>query len=207
MGRENLNNASSGPSPYVYGSATVGQGANAGDSHPPPRSEVGRQEPGGRAPDWRAGEAVMPKFAKDVSRAVRYSAEGVRTTGGDSVQEDVSPYQVLVQALGFTPAQIAERYESNRRMRNKEQRNMDERRSIQRDAGDAALDGKPIPPEVTERILDFNRRYPDYPITGDTLRRSIQGRQRASQRNEAGTALNPRLDRRIRDEEPRMIYN
>ena len=63
MGRENLNNASSGPSPYVYGTffpegdTTAKQGADAGDYRPPPRSEVGRREPGGSASDGRAGEA------------------------------------------------------------------------------------------------------------------------------------------------------
>ena len=41
MGRENLNNASSGPSPYVYGSAAIGRGASAGESYPPPGDHAG----------------------------------------------------------------------------------------------------------------------------------------------------------------------
>ena len=156
---------------------------------------------------WRGAEAMVPKFMRDISKAVRYGANGVETLNGDPLIEDVSPWQILQQAMGFTPAQVAERYAANNRMKNAENRIVDRRRDIQRAAGDAIMAGRAIPAAVLEQIREFNKEYPEYPITGDTLRRSVRGRQTASDRNEFGISINPRLNNRIRESDTKLIYN
>ena len=156
---------------------------------------------------WRGTEAAVPKMVRDLMKAGRFSYEGALTRNGDPIMEDVSPYQAIMQASGFTPAQLAERYQINNRLKNSEKRILDERSGLHRTAGDALRAGQPLPESVVNQIREFNSRYPEYPITSDTLRQSVMSRIRASDRNEFGVALNPKLNDRLRDERPTAVYN
>ncbi|WP_417261691.1 PLxRFG domain-containing protein [Celeribacter sp.] len=155
----------------------------------------------------RGFEAGAPKMLRDLSKSERYLVEGVTTYSGDSLIEDVNPWQVLMQAAGFTPAAISERYEINNRLKNDEQAIIGRRKTLHRRAGDALISGEPIPESVLESIREFNREYPEYPITSSTLKRSVQGRQRASAKNEFGVQLNDKLNDRLRADEPPRIYS
>lgn len=154
----------------------------------------------------RGVEAMVPKMLRDVMKAGRYVAEGVETRNGDTILESVNPYQALMQASGFTPAAIAERYQINSRLKNEEKRITDERTEIQRAAGDLIRAGEPISESVVEQIREFNATYPEYPITSDTIKQSVRSRIRASDRNEFGVALNPKLNDRLRGNQPPVIY-
>lgn len=156
---------------------------------------------------YRGTETAVPKVVRDLMKAGRYAYEGVETKNGDTILESVNPYQLIVQASGFTPAEIAERYEINSRLKNEEKRVMDERSDIHRAAGTGIRAGKGVDPSVIAKIHDFNRRYPEYPITSDTIRQSVRSRMRASERNEFGIQLNPKLNDRLRTEQPPSIYN
>lgn len=155
----------------------------------------------------RGAETMVPKFIRDPMKTVRYAAEGVETWRGDPVVENVNPWELLLQANGFTPSRVAERYDINSRLKNRERKIMDERKELHNAATDPLREGEPIPPKVMERIRDFNRRFPEYPITGDTIRQSLRGRIRASQRNESGVSINPKLNQRLRSELPPPLYN
>lgn len=156
---------------------------------------------------YRGIETAVPKVIRDGMKAGRYAAEGVVTQNGDDILPDVNPWQMLMQASGFTPAQIAERYDINSRLKNQEARIMDERSAIHKRASEAMRGGEGLPPAVIEAVRDFNKRFPEYPITADTIRQSLQGRIRASQRNEFGVSLNPKLNDRLRGSQPPSIYN
>ncbi|WP_299671647.1 PLxRFG domain-containing protein [uncultured Roseobacter sp.] len=155
---------------------------------------------------WRGFEASVPKAIRDVSRGIRYTKDGVTTINGDPILEDVNARQAITQALGFTPAEISERYKANTRMKNREKRIGDRRRGIVKDAALLLRDGKPISADVIAAIREFNREYPTWPIDADTIRRSVRGRMRASQRNEFGVQINPRLNDRIRSEDGATLY-
>lgn len=153
----------------------------------------------------RAIEDVLPKAAKDILRAYRTGAEGVTTLKGDPIT-DPSMAQAWVQLMGFTPARVAERYEANTRMRNKQERiEGDRRRLINRTVADIKESGAPSP-ETLARIMELNQAVPTYPITGDTIRRSMQGRARAAARSEFGLQINPRLNEKIRSEAAPTLY-
>lgn len=155
----------------------------------------------------RGIETMAPKFIRDILRAGRYLNEGVTTYKGDPIVDEVSMRQALIQALGFTPAQIAERYEENTRMKNKEKRIIDSRRDLLKEATDLIRDGKQLTPGVIEKIQAFNAKYPTYPVTSDTIKRSLQARQRASAANEYGVIINPNLNARIRSEAAPSLYD
>lgn len=154
----------------------------------------------------RGVETAVPKIVRDMMRSGRYLSEGVTTWKGDPIVRDVSYYQAIIQAMGFTPAQIAERYATNSRMMNMQTQIQDTRRDLMRDAGDAVMAGRRIPEKLRTKIAEFNSDYPEYPITTKTLRLSIGGRQRAKSRNEFGVQLNTKLNDRIRKSVARPIY-
>ncbi|MEO9632361.1 MAG: PLxRFG domain-containing protein [Sulfitobacter sp.] len=155
----------------------------------------------------RGAESMIPKFVRDIMKTGRYAADGVETWNGDPIVEDVNPWELLLQANGFTPARVAERYEINNRLKNRERKIMDERKDIHKAASDAISAGGPIPEKVMDMVRDFNKRFPEYPITGQTIKQSFRGRQRAKQRNEYGISLNPKLNARLRSEVTLPVYN
>jgi N12 class adenine-specific DNA methylase len=155
---------------------------------------------------WRGAEAASPKVIRDAMKAARYSTEGVLTLKGDVLADGIGVLDALKQVNGFTPAKIAKHYNINSRLRDRQDQIVSERSSIQREAGDAALAGEQISEKTMRKILDFNERYPEYPITGDTIRQSARGRQRATQRNEFGVTLNSKLNDRLRGERAPAVY-
>ncbi|MBP6443588.1 MAG: PLxRFG domain-containing protein [Gemmatimonadales bacterium] len=148
----------------------------------------------------RGIETMMPKFVRDGMRAARYATDGVETLKGDPIVEGTDPSRSLKQLLGFTPADVAERYEANSRMKNREQRIEDERSKIIGDYVSALRDGELPDRGVLARMEAFNAGNPDYPIMAANIRRSLQGKIQASLRNEFGASINPRLNDRIRRE-------
>lgn len=144
---------------------------------------------------WRGIEAMMPKAIKDAMRAGRYTQEGVLTMDGTPLVDEVSTWNVIAQAMGFTPAHIAERYDTNRALKNAEQHILTERRSILNryamavKQGDTEMRGK-----LLERVQAFNKRYPQYPITGRTISQSLKARAQRQAGAEGGIVLNRRLE-------------
>ncbi|MCD9088736.1 PLxRFG domain-containing protein [Stenotrophomonas sp. SY1] len=160
---------------------------------------VGTQQIG-EGHTMRGVETMLPKGMKDVIKAGRYATQGVNTLRGDPVLEDVSLWQVLLQGSGFSPAQIAERYERNRALKNYEEHITGRRQSLMNayamairngDAGDRAA--------VMEKILAFNKTNPEVAISSSSIRASMKSRARYSANAEGGIVLNPKLAARMRE--------
>ncbi|MCE7797848.1 PLxRFG domain-containing protein [Sphingobium sufflavum] len=154
----------------------------------------------------RGIETMSPKFAKDLMRATRYMTEGARTLQGDPIMEEMDASSAIKQALGFTPAELAERYERNRSMKNREQRILDERRGILNDMDAAVLADEDTTP-IEERMAKFNDANPDYPITVRSIRQSMRSRAGMRERKIGGVALNPKLADRLNEEAPELLYS
>lgn len=159
----------------------------------------------------RGVEMMMPTAAKNLMKAWRYSQEGVVNMRGDIVvsPESLGLKDALKQAIGFTPAAVAEQY-----TRNDEKANMDKRIGQQRKqlldgyakahkAGDEAATASAL-----AEIQKFNAEptHAAKRITGETIRDSIRTRNRLSNRAENGiiiqnrrqnTLLNERLPPRV----------
>jgi hypothetical protein len=148
---------------------------------------------------WRGTELMVPKAIRDQLRFVRYLNEGVTTYKGDPLLDDVSAHDAIVQAIGFSPARVSERYEQNRRLMNAQMRIEDERRKILSDITRYIRDGQEISPRALRRRDEFNAKYPTYAITGETVRRSYKARMRMSEQMDGGIRLNPKLERQLRE--------
>ncbi len=144
---------------------------------------------------FRGIETMMPKAIKDAMRSGRYAKEGVQTMSGDSLVDEVSTWNVIAQAMGFLPAHIAERYDTNSALRSAEQRIKTERRSILNRYAMAVRQGDGDSRQaMMARIQDFNRRYPQVAITGKTISLSLKARAQRDVRTVGGLALDSRLE-------------
>ncbi|WP_374295965.1 PLxRFG domain-containing protein, partial [Sphingomonas sp.] len=146
---------------------------------------------------YRGTETMLPKALKDAMKALRYAQEGVTSTRGDLVT-DTDPMDELLQAIGFTPAEVARQYAENRALKGRERQILDRRKALlaayamaqQQEDEETVL-------EVRRKILTFNKTYPEKPITGQTLRRSLLARAAYTQRAEHGVAYDRALRQRI----------
>jgi hypothetical protein len=143
--------------------------------------------------EWQRGtEAWVPKAARDGLRAMRYGLSGFETKNGDEIAE-VGVHAMISQAMGFTPSYVAEAYDKMSRAYNLEARIEGERSRLLRAITSAMLEGQAPPAWTRDAIAEFNRAYPGYGITGDTVRRSLNARARRRAEMRGGMSINPRL--------------
>lgn len=149
---------------------------------------------------YRGTETMLPKALKDVMKALRYAQEGVTSTRGDLVT-DTDPMDELLQTIGFTPAEVARQYAENRALKDREQHILDRRKALLAAYGMAQRqDDEDTVLEVRRKILAFNKAYPEKPMTGQTIRRSLRARAAYSELAEHGVVYDRALRQRIREE-------
>jgi len=129
----------------------------------------------------RAIEAITPSFIRNGFKAMRMAEEGVRNKDGTPVVEDISRYNLMMQAVGFNPAEVAEARERagvDAKIKNKLIKRraslIDQYYAAWQEDDQAELDA------VLEKIKDFSTKnpYPGLLITPDTLYKSIMNRQK-----------------------------
>ena len=148
----------------------------------------------------RGVETMLPKALKDAVKAARYASEGANNLRGDPLVADLNLGQVLLQLVGFTPAEVAERYDRNRSLKNYEQHVLDRRqRLMDAFALSVRLEDAGARAETLEAIRAFNKKWPELGITAKTLRRSLLTRAHYSERAENGIMLNKKIAGRIHE--------
>lgn len=149
----------------------------------------------------RGVETMLPKALKDSVKAARYATEGANNLRGDALVEDLNLGQVLLQLIGFTPAEVARQYEENRSLKNYEQHVLDRRQHLM-DAFAMAqrLEDQVARADALDAIRKFNAKWPELGISANTLRKSLMSRARYSAKAEGGIMLNKKIEGRIRDQ-------
>jgi hypothetical protein len=142
----------------------------------------------------RGIEAIMPSFVRNGMKGARYMTEGALTLKGDPVDEDINAYNSLMQAIGFSPADLSSTYEKTSAAKSYE-KEVGARRvrllhlhDMAKTAGDMDLMST-----TREDILEFNEKHPNSKITGDTLRRSESSRKAAEKNMINGVTFNKKL--------------
>ncbi|ARV77127.1 hypothetical protein SKUL_28 [Pseudomonas phage Skulduggery] len=155
----------------------------------------------------RGIETAAPKSIKDLMRAYRFATEGATTMRGDTLVDNLKPTEIAAQALGFTPAVVAEQYERNSSLKRTEKAILDKRRGLMDKFAMAyKLGDMEKRKELTEKIKEFNRENRSIPITPQTLQQSVKSRVQRSQRTDGGIYLNPKLDKQLRDNLGPAVY-
>ena len=128
----------------------------------------------------RAIEAITPSFIRNGFKTLRMAEEGVRNKDGTPVVENISNYNLMMQAVGFNPAEVAEARE-RAGVSSKFDDKLLKRRAALIDQYNAAWQEKDRQgvQEVLADIKKFNRKNPRQGliITPDTLMKSLIGRR------------------------------
>lgn len=145
---------------------------------------------------WRGIEAMVPSFIRNGMKAMRFGQEGATTLKGDPIIEDISAFNLAMQVIGFSPADLSNVYEELSLKKGFE-REVQARRTkllnkydMARRSGDYEL-----LTEVQSQIAEFNQRRidPKAKITGDTLLRSVRAREAAERNTINGVRFNKSL--------------
>lgn len=148
----------------------------------------------------RGIEAMAPAAMRNVMRSIRYYTEGAETLRGDPVIEDVGFGHAALQALGFAPAEYIRKMEINQNAKRIDRKVGEKRSKLQKKYYIALRHGdSEEAANILEDIRRYNARNPDYPITADSLVRSLKGHIRTTQRMHYGVTYSPRLQQRLLD--------
>lgn len=107
----------------------------------------------------RALEGVLPKGFRDTLKAMRIADEGITTKRGERIDggRTLDASEMVMQALGFTPASIAEVYERRNAVQGAARRLNTERVDLMRRWRQADPEDRPA---IWERIQAWNQRIP-----------------------------------------------
>ena len=138
----------------------------------------------------RGIEMMAPKAIKDLAKAYRQAREGERTRQGDSIIEDVAAWNIAMQAMGFSSAQMANVYEAREYIKGKEKVIKDTKSTLLADYFDAMQSqDKEEMEKVMSRIREFNETHREERISNKTIRQSVKSRKRSMDRTQAGVYL------------------
>ncbi len=148
----------------------------------------------------RGVEELTPAVLRNGVKALRFELEGGARTRDRYKQLDLDYAEKIGQFFGFSPGRVAEMYESGTAIKNAEHRIMARRNDLLDQFAAAVADqDDEARQDILDEIRAFNQRNRFVAITGKTLSRSLNGRQRHAQGIERGTYL-PRTRQPLREE-------
>jgi hypothetical protein len=137
-------------------------------------------------------EQVLPSSMANFFRAYRYQSEGIQNLRGDIVVDDIGPFHIAAQALGFMPASYAQRLAINSlgsRINNAIEGKV---QHLMRKRNKAIFEGDmETVREVTKEIDEFRRRHPGR-IDRGTLESSLRAFNDRTQKTNYGLMVAPR---------------
>ena len=148
----------------------------------------------------RALEAMSPSFMRNVFKASRFATEGATNLDGVPIVDDISTYNVAMQLLGFSDAELAEAYAQAGAMKQAEKQITDRRTALlnlaylARSTGDS--EGYA---EVKDMIKKFSQANPEkgIAISERTLKKSYEGHMQRNKEMVNGVRINPKLKNRL----------
>ncbi|MGN7710765.1 PLxRFG domain-containing protein [Agrobacterium radiobacter] len=160
----------------------------------------------------RGIEMMAPKAVRDLMKAYRYSQDGLATIGKDQVlpADQIDAADIVAQAMGFTPAKIAETWDRNSALKNAETRVKQKRQRLINKWAMATMAGdKEAAGEALDGIKAFNavKVHAGFPIKAETLKRSIKTRTNNAAKREDGVLIgNKALGSALRDRLADPVY-
>ncbi|MEB5518060.1 PLxRFG domain-containing protein [Vibrio cholerae] len=147
----------------------------------------------------RGIERIPPKAIKDVLKTARYINEGgVTTKNGDEIVSDLTAFELLGQASGFSIGRANLQYDENNAIKNYETFIVKRRQSLMNAYYTAyrLKDGEAMKAMMV-KIRKFNQSQygKRNPITTEGLQQSIKTKQRNVLKMQNGIQVNPKLER------------
>jgi len=144
---------------------------------------------------YRGIEAMLPPVLKDFMKVGRMATEGATTLRGDPIVGEVSTWGLFLQALGFTPVDIARGYEAMAEIKGMD-KDLDQRRKrLLQQATLAQINGDYTAfGEIYDKIEAFNEKNPENPISKESIKRSLAQRVKDTDRALRGIIVNPKRE-------------
>jgi hypothetical protein len=142
----------------------------------------------------RGLERMLPAGIANAMKGIRFGTEGANTLRGDPITGDISAWNAGAQFFGLAPAEYTRDLEIAAFEKNRDRRATKERTKILRDYYIASRNGDSD--GMTDAISDmmkFSRAHPTYPITVETIQRSMQQHMRTTQTMYHGVTLSKGL--------------
>ena len=139
-------------------------------------------------------EAISPSALRNILKTGRFIEEGARTVDGSPIDTDINAYNLLLQSIGFTPADLSSLYENRAAALNYESKVQARKQKILKKyfVGITSGDTKVTNAAIKE-FADFAQLYPEL-VGPDTLERSFRSRQSYVDKMVAGLKFNAKLD-------------
>ena len=137
----------------------------------------------------------MPAAVRNVLRAERYTSEGgIKTKRGDFIVDDLSSGELFAQAFGFTSSNYTFALERNARNKRVERSIVEQRTKLHRRMYQAMTAGDHgMYREALKDITRYNRKHPQYPVTPDSVRRSVKQHYKTTAEMYDGVTINKAL--------------
>lgn len=156
---------------------------------------------------WRGMENILPKMIKDPMKSWRYVQEGVTTKHGDPIVDEVGGWDIFKQAIGVTPARIAEQHKMNSYNMNKQKKILDQRSKLLADFYKAwKAEDSDKQQAVLAKMDEYTKEYPEMAIDSDSIRQSLKRREKYRGQNIGGMNYNQNLLPRLQGEQPGTVY-
>lgn len=144
----------------------------------------------------RAIERFVPKAVSDVLKTLRYATQGAQTYQRDMIlsPEQFTKPSLFVQAMGFSPTGLTDRYDQNRAVQDMRSKLVNRRQDITNRLFMAwKMGDRQVAREVMKDIIAWNKANPRYGITPQGIMQSAKSRAEYDSRTVAGAAVEKRL--------------
>ena len=148
---------------------------------------------------WERGiETMLPAALKNILKGGRYALEGANTLRGDPVMGDINGYNAMMQVMGFAPADLMKQYEENAYIKQREGAITKKEKNLLKQYYVALREGDfDRTTELETKLFELGAKYPELGISGETINKSVQSRDRISAKMHHGVQLNEKLRARL----------
>jgi hypothetical protein len=152
----------------------------------------------------RGLEAMAPAAIRNGMKSFRFATEGAETRRGDPITEDINPYNVVMQGLGFAPQAYIQQLEFNKNNRRREEAVSSRRTKLLRRRNMALREGdRDEVRKVDQEIQKFNEGLPEGAeksrITSDTKKRSFRTFGRTTNDMRGGMTYTPFMEKSLQE--------
>ena len=134
-------------------------------------------------------EGISPTFVRNGIKSYRFMQEGARNRDGDPIDTDINAWNLMVQSIGFAPADLSSTYRQRSAAKNYENKVLGRKQRIlnkytaAKKVGDTKRQQ-----EAAEEANKFMRQYPTL-MDRDTLERSYKANIAADKNSVAGISF------------------
>jgi hypothetical protein len=153
----------------------------------------------------RGLESIVPAAFRNLSKAERFLREGAVTRRGDPIIEDINPYNIVMQGLGFAPQGYIQNLEYNKNNRRRQEALDSNKSKLLRKRNMAMREGdfeevRKIDKDIAEHNKNALRLgAKQSTITSETIRKSRRGFDRTTDKMRGGMTYTPFMERSLKE--------